>query len=338
MPLPQAVRSASEAAEQEWASQYGEATVVNAPDELAGLDALVQQTTQAQKENVSEEPTAQAPVQGSTQDAPPQDSQPAPEAQPEQPDPWEHRYRVLQGKYDSEVPRLQQELKSTLAASTALQQQVGQMQEQLNQFQREQAEAKHVASLALTDEEKAAFGDDLVNLTRRIAQAEAQRVREELSGKLSATEQTVQQASKDAEQAAYDRFLATVERQVPDWEAVNKRTDWLQWLGQTDPLLGSTRQEALDAAAGARDAARVAAIFGAFKATLPASADAPVDQPTAPRTQAAAPSQTGGTKRTYTEADIATLYAARRRGEFPDAQWAAISAEIDAAVAEGRIR
>ena len=332
MPVPDAVRAAVQQADETWEAMYGgEAKVVNAPDPLAGLENVPDPAPAPAEPKAQEEPAPQDPAPSPT-------PAPAEPPKPAEPDPWEQRYKVLKGKYDAEVPRLQQDLNQSRNALEALTRQVEELQQQVKQRERESA-------LKLTPEEETAFGKDLIDLTRKVAAAEAEARARELEARLEKTQASVQTVAKTAEQSAQERFLQAVDTSVPDWREVDQRPDWLEWLGQHDPLLGSVRQAVLDQATKARDASRVAALFNAFKATLPAPAPAAaaqgpdtVQQQVAPRSQQATPAQPSAQKRLYTEADLQALYSANRRGEFKREEWAQISAEIDLAVAEGRVR
>lgn len=334
MPIPEAVRAAVEKADSDWNSLYGEPKVVNAPDpvELAAALEAEHQPAPTEAPKAQEQP---APQESQPQPTPAQaNEQPAP-----QPDPWEHRYQVLKGKFDAELPQLKQQLAQRDTTIQSLERRVQELEAVKGQLER-------VESLKLTPEEESAFGKDLIELTRKVAANEAERVQREIAAKLEKTEATVQTVSKTAEQTAHARFLSDVTTAVPDWQVVDARPDWLEWLGQYDPLLGAVRQTALDQATNMRDAGRVAALFNAFKATLPAPVPAPtptqaastVQQQVAPRTQAASSNQSTPSKRLYTEADLQALFSANRRGEYTREQWAVISAEIDNAVAEGRVR
>jgi hypothetical protein len=59
-------------------------------------------------------PAAQTPAQAATPDAAPAAEPPPPPPPPPAED-WEHKYRVLQGKYNSEVPRLSGQVSSLQA-------------------------------------------------------------------------------------------------------------------------------------------------------------------------------------------------------------------------------
>lgn len=287
---------------------------------------------------------APAPVP-SPAPAPAADQQPAPSPAPAeppaQPDPWEQKYKVLQGKYNAETAQARQRTSELEAAVAA-------MQRDLEQMRAQSKAAELEKSIQLTPEEESAYGKDLIELVKKVATATVETRVKDVSQKTHEVQRAVDNVAKTADQVAYERFLSKVSELVPDWEAINADENWLIWLGQYDDLLGGVRQTALDAASNSRDASRVAALFKAFKATRPASpsaqtpapaapAQAPqMQQPVAPRGAAAAPS--APQPRFYTEADISSLFAAKRRGEFTPEQWGQISAEIDAAVSEGRVR
>ena len=145
-------------------------------------------------------PRAAAPVQ------PAAPNQPAPASQPAADDPAaEQRFKVLQGKYNAEVPRLHQEKKQ-------LEQQLAQMQSQLNSTQSILAnfaqppvtpQAPQEQPLVTAQEVKE-FGADLIDVVRRVAREEVvPRVRT-LEEQFRPTQQTVQQMAPMVSQTAED--------------------------------------------------------------------------------------------------------------------------------------
>lgn len=361
--LPQAIRSQLENAQREYSELYGaEDTgdtprVIPAPDPLAAYDSspsptpattsVVQQVKQA---NQGEEEDQGTDDQGAPDSDP---AQAQAQAQTTDPEPWEQRYRVLQGKYDAEVPRLQRELHEARVAVdslTAQVQQIYQAQQAQQAGQRTDPNttgAPPIDGLFTPDEEQA-YGSDYLQMVervaRRISEDAAARRAEELRAHMQRTEQSLAPVMQEANASAYERFLAQVSQQMPDWQQINADPGWLGWLGEVDPMLGTTRQSILDQASQARDAARVVAIFNAFKAQgnrapqQPAGPQAAARQ-VVPHTSGASTAQQrgGNTARVFTESDIKALFAAKRKGEFTSEEWAGISAQIDSAVAEGRV-
>lgn len=254
---------------------------------------------------------------------------PEPEAQPA-PSPdddpnsetWQHRYRVLQGKYDRDVP--------TLHAR------VQELEAQLRQMAQQAESQPPVASVPASDatqEEIDTYGEDLVNLMRRVAAAEAQRKQAETLDRVGRVESSLQLTAEE-------RFYANLSQRVPQWKDVDNEPGWLNWLAEYDPMAGSTRQDALNVAAQSGDADRVASIFEAYLRTRPVAqataTPASLQAQVVPRGQG---SQTQSTpqRKIYTQAEIAQLLDPRHILRLPVDQQRAIEHDIDLAVAEGRI-
>ena len=255
------------------------------------------------------------------------------EAQPQPPqadDPnsetWQQRYRVLQGKYDRDVPTLHMRVKD-------LEAQLSQLTQRLES---QPAEAPHVANDA-TPEDVETFGEDLVNLMRRVAAAEAARKQAETLDRVGRVENSLQLTAEE-------RFYANLSARVPNWKDIDNDQGWLSWLGEYDPMAGATRQDALSAAAQSGDADRVASIFETYiRNTRPVSAPQAVS-PGNPSLQAqvvprgqGSQGQSTQQKKVYTTAEIQQLLDPRNILRLPEDQQRAIERDIDLAVAEGRI-
>lgn len=235
---------------------------------------------------------------------------------------WEQRYRILQGKYDAEVPRLHA--------------QVRELTDNLNQvaqrLQSEPVEApKPLSEVAPEDIET--YGEDLVNMMRRVAAAEAERRSAEAL-------QRVNQVEGHLAQGQEDRFYSALSQRVPQWKDIDNEPGWISWLGEYDPMVGSSRQDALNAAARALDSNRVASIFETYVLTRqqnrPGAAPSVMQSQVVPRSQGVAPGA-AQQKRVYTQAEIAQLLDPRHILHLPEDQQRAIERDIDLAVAEGRI-
>lgn len=279
--------------------------------------------------------------------------QPAPEPQPQpisqEPEPkpavpeetWEQRYHSLKGKFDAEVPRLYA--------------QVREMNDQIKQLVAENAVVKAQtpqpspapAKTLITEQDKEAFGSDLIDLIERATEQKLAGNREleaqlraeidELKGKLGNV--TERQVVSDK-----DRYETALTNAVPDWQALNVDQGFLNWLAEVDPVYGMPRQYALTNAYEALDALRTANIFNQYKKSIaPAqnqqtrpnlqSQVAPTRSRTSP-----APTNPNVDKRVYTQQDIDAFYTEWRRGFIDEAEAVQIEKDIHAATTEGRIR
>lgn len=279
-----------------------------------------------------EEPQVEQQPQAATPPAPPPPPPPS--------DNWEHKYKTLQGRYNSDVPRLQaevSELKAQLAQALARIAELSAKPEPKDELQ-PVADPKDVE----------AFGEDLVDMVRRVVERMLGNAAKKLEAqaamfeqRLAAVEQqlkgTAQTVVTTAEQAFFDRLT----RLVPNWEEINSNPAFLEWLGEIDPIYGQPRQAALDAAHSALDVDRVAAIFKAWEATQPQSSKAgSVDKQISPRTGAASSAPTSMEKPILSQKQIQDFYNDVARGRYRgrEQEMQRLEAMINAAIAEGRIR
>lgn len=301
---------------------------------------------------------------------PPADgAQPAASATPPAPaaDGWEQRYKVLQGKYNAEVPRLQrqvQDLSSTLeqlkAQGVATQGMLAALAQGRVAAPGGQSQTPVAPVKLVKDEEVKEFGEDLTDFIKRVAQ---EAVLPAVEQKLQPVQQQVAEVRGQSEEdrrmalkAAHERLLATLDREIPDWRQQNNDPGFLDWLSQADPYSGAARRDLLGKAYDGFDAPRIIAIFKGYRAehavvtpTPPAAAPAQPDASqrkleefTAPGTPkaGAAGAPNGAGKRTWTQAEIKQFYDDAAAGKFRNNKQRRdeIEREIHAAVREGRVR
>lgn len=268
----------------------------------------------------------------------PQPAEPVPPVESD----WERKYKVLQGKYNAEVPRLNEQVHQLQAA-------MAEMQEQMKAAQKQRTDVE--AKSLVTDADREAFGADLVNLAERIAKQQLLPVQSELERANQVIEQLQTQLKRNTDEVqvtGQQSFLTGLAREVPEWEAMNEDAGFLAWLAQPDPVFGVERQTALDQAAASLNVKAAAAVFNAYKATIAAQTPAkPAKSPKDGLQSQVAPSRSrAGTApesdpfagKIWNDAEIRAFYAAKREGAYTPEQAARISAEIDRAAAEGRVR
>jgi regulator of replication initiation timing len=254
---------------------------------------------------------------------------------------WSHKYHTLKGMYDAEVPRLHSDMRE--------------MKAQLQQLVAENAtlkEVKHAevpkAASLITDEDKEAFGPDLIDLIERATDSKVASLRERESQLMSEIKELKGQLGNVAERQGVsekDRFLAGLSQQVPDWESLNVNSGFLEWLQEVDPVYGIPKNIALTNAYENGDVARVATIFKAYKSTLAPVAPAAkgnqqeLQRQVAPtRTRSGTPPDSSASEQYFTHQDIEQFYTDWRRGLYDDAEAVSMEKQIHAAAAEGRIR
>ena len=256
--------------------------------------------------------------------------------------PWEQRYKTLHGKYEAEVPRLHAELRD----QRSLVQQLNQAVTNLASRTAAPEPSPEPAKPLVTQQDVETFGGDLVDLIGRKAREIATEEAASLHARVKDLEGQLGHTSQRVEMSDNDRFYVHLGGAVPDYQAVNTDPRWLNWLKETDPMTGNTRQQYLDVAASQRNVARVASIFNAFKSTLQ-----PVEVTETPQQELqrqVAPSKSNGGARPqaisqsvnkiWTSKDLTTHYHKVRLGEIPAEDAKRIESEINRAMSEGRVR
>jgi hypothetical protein len=269
---------------------------------------------QNQPEPVPQPPAVETPAPPAVQnDSPP----------PPQEDSWEHRFKVLQGKYNSEVPRFASENKDLKNRLQTLEEQIDEMKN-----------AKP-PELLVKPEEIEQYGEGLIDVARRVA-------REELASKdnvIAKLQSEINSIKSVTTNVVSDNFFKSLTEFVPDWEALNANDNFLKWLDEVDELTGETRQSLLSKAENQRDPVRAAKFFNMYKKTSQswaANSQTSLEQQIVPPVNQ--PSSSPPAKKIWTRGEISEFYDRVRRGSISDADAIAIEADISSATIEGRIR
>jgi len=284
-----------------------------------------------------------------------------PAKEPAKVDDWEHKFKVLQGKYNAEVPRLQKQLNESNGESRELRQRMLNLEGMLASLQavKEAPKEKKPAQPIISDEEREQFGDDLIDLIKRVSLnatlPEIESHLKPLEGRVKQVDEKVATSQKSMaeskRQQVFDRLAAV----VPNWEQQNEDENFLNWLDEDEGLTGRPRAYFLTEAMKNNDAEKVIAYFTSFQSEnaaatpaepAPAKSEPQVrlDELTAPGTPqtgtASAPNESG--KRVWTRADITRFYEDRnefiKRGKPIPKEMQKLERDIFAAQSEGRVR
>lgn len=295
------------------------------------VDAPPLVTPPAGETPAGEEPPAVVPEQSPA--APPGDDVPE--------EKWKARYQALQGKYNKELPLLNDANKALTARVEGLENLISQMG--AAQTAAPAGDGTLEVSQDLIDE----FGEDFMSAVGKLVTSQTSSLRtenEELKGRLDQMDKT----DTDVAQGGLMTALAAA---IPDWNDQNEDPDFLVWLGQTDVISGKSRQSLLDTALAELNSASVIGIFQAYKTenaglTPPSNDIAP--QPPVSKETLVVPGTTlngaplapdGNEKRQWSQAQIANFYNDVTAGKWKgrDAEKLATEQDIIAASGDGRI-
>ena len=306
--------------------------------QVEDADAFVSQMT-GQTDNTETDPNS---IQNTAPDPEPQ--QPIsqePEPKPVIPEEtWERKYLTLKGMYDAEVPRLHAQMRELNGQVQSL------IAENATAKAQQFAPQPTSSKTLITEQDKEAFGSDLLDLIDRASEQKVAEFRshnsqlmseiKELKGKLGDVSERQGVSDKD-------RFIAKLAAQVPNWETLNVDQGFLAWLAEVDPIYGLPRQVALSNAYESSDADRTAIIFKQYQGTLAPTQQRPSQQlqsqvaPTRSRASSA-PATSAGDKPIYSQDQIANFYNEWIKGHIDPAEAERIEKDINAAYSEGRIR
>ena len=281
----------------------------------------------------------------------------------------EHKYKVLQGKYNAEVPKLSKDLKESKDLIIEMRQRVNNTESLLATMAATAAPAAPAAPVPLPEplvspDEIERFGPDLIDLIGRVAKQEVLpevdvRIKP-LDGRFDTIEESASHDRKTVAESDRAKVLAALNEAVPEWETQNEDKVFLQWLNENDVYAGVPRGALLTQAYRANDATRVIAFFKGFQTenavvtpegevtppaeTPPAEPQQALEQLVAPGTPktgtTGAPDESG--KRIWTRADISAFYAQKNefitRGKEVPEEYEKYEKDLFAAQNEGRVR
>lgn len=253
---------------------------------------------------------------------------------------YAQKYKTLQGKYDAEVPRLHQQVRDMTEATK-------QLQAELKALKAEPTKPKEKVSL-VTDEDRAEFGEELLDVQRRIAREVSQEYEdrfEQQESVIKALEEKLAQTGNQIGEVGFSQRLAQL---VPDFAEIDKDERWMGWLNEHDPMLRGPRRSQAQAAFDAGDAEAVAHYVSLWKETLTEPSEPAKPEVQAELEKQVAPSRSANSVKSPTTPN-SKVYSARemdaawskvsllmRRGKLEDA--AKLEAELSAAYTEGRVR
>jgi len=262
-----------------------------------------------------------------------------PEEEPEElKEDYETKFKVLQGKYNAEVPRLAREIRGFKKEVQTLK---AQLEEKLNTAPTTtETDLKETVldkkDFEEYDEEIQKMVDMVNNLSSTVQTLNDENIL--LKQSMSSVEDTTNQTLEND-------FLGDLDLAVPDWRTINTEPNFISWLQEMDGVSGDTRQNHLDLAADSLNATKAINIFKAFNDSRSANEvttqvqqqqQQNIERQTQPdNVTIAAP--TTEQKRSYTRADIRTFYKDVALGRYSPADKAQIEADIFAAPAEGRV-
>lgn len=238
----------------------------------------------------------------------------------------EQRFKVLQGKYNAEVPALSEQVRGLTAKVEELASKASQAP----------------AAKLVTADDSSRFGDDMIDMVRRVAGEVVDPLQKKLGAVETSVASTVKTTQRTQAQMYWDEVDALLAAKNITFDAVNDDPAFIDWLAKKDDFSGMTRLSLLEKSQKDMDAQRTALFFTTYADSLPKGDAA------ASLSDQIQPDLGGGggdpmntqRGRIWSGADIKQFYDDKRRGRYKgkEKEAAGIEADILAASREGRTR
>lgn len=244
---------------------------------------------------------------------------------------WEHKYRVLEGKYRAEVPRLHAENKELTQSLNALRSEFQSLRDELNQ-------AKQVS------QKKEPVSDDFLATyfseedSGKLAKYIQDQINAGVEARLADVRNEVGTVKEVAARTAQEAFWQAVLTTFPDYNELRENPALSDWLGVRHDFSDVTRYDLLLDSANRLNAKRFIEILGAFKQSQQPKPKADLTTKVAPQQSVSSSVQKQEPKR-YTEQEYSSAMDRVRKLQLNRRyeEAAAIKKELDKAFSDGRV-
>ena len=252
---------------------------------------------------------------------------------------FKQKYKSILGKYDAEVPRLHQQVREMTEVTK-------QLQDELKALKVEPTKSKEKVSL-VTDADRAEFGEELLDVQRRVAEEVSQGYEGRLEQQDAVIKELREELAKNGSQVGEVGFSQRLNQAVPDFPQIDSDERWVAWLNEHDPMLRGPRRVQAQQAFDAHDAGAIAHYVSLWKETLAAPTEAKPNQ--AELEKQVAPNRSANSVRTQSATQNSKLYSPKdmdrawnkvrtlnTRGQYAEAE--KLEADLTVAYMEGRVR
>ena len=253
-------------------------------------------------------------------------------------DDFKQKYNTLRGKYDAEVPRLHQQLRE-------LSEQMKVLTDAQEAAKKEEEEKPKEPVSLITDAEREEYGEELIDVQRRIAQEVAQTYEQKLDAQNKVIEALQSQIANTGNEVGQMSFSQKLHQLVPDFQEIDQDQRWMKWLNEHDPMLRGPRRDQAQAAFDKGDAEAVAHYVKLWRSTLEpeventAAREVELEKQVSPSRSVATQTTTNSTGKRYSEKEINNAWTKIRHlntaGKYDEAT--KLEADITKAYLEGRV-
>lgn len=251
-------------------------------------------------------------------------------------DDFETKYRTLQGKYNAEIPRLNEQIRTL---SRQIDFMSSNQNNQNNQNSNEDGDDNRLDPSSFDE-----YGDEFASMAKKLNR---------LIDENSTLREQVSNVSQSQGRTDYDRYMGTVSRAVEemgrDFNQLNADPDFLTWLQETIPYTGKARHESLRLAEQRLDVGSTIGIFKEYLELNPGQTQKkqaqkqkqiPNLQPSHTPSGSDVSPPMSKSEKIWTRQDVSQMYRDKTDGKYRgrEAEFKALEADMFAAQTEGRFR
>jgi hypothetical protein len=252
------------------------------------------------------------------------------------------QFAVLQGKYNSELPRYAETVRELTTQNDSLK---DELDEAKDAAEKAQVDAEAYKKY-LTPEEQEDLENTFAEFNSRISRGVAEDV---MASKTKAADKRMDELQKkidELNEAQYasqaTRFWEDADRLAPGLKAANESGDpgWISFLDKVDPVSHISYRDIGTSAVGRGDFEAVANLYSLYKGPVkeePAKPRRTAESQVKPESSSSAPTTQQQQGRFIPQSEIEKFYNDAARNGLPPSEIAKKEAEYDQAAEEGRI-
>ena len=260
---------------------------------------------------------------------------------------WKRKYEVLEGKYKAEVPRLSTQIRELTTGMEA-------MKSQLETVSKKHEAPPQKKESLITPKDQDAFGEDLVDFTKRAAQEVVSEETTALRERVTLLEQAIakvatlpKQVGEVVEKQALtdeQTFWRDLGTAIPDWAAVDSNPKWIEHLDTKAKYVTATHRKLAEIAVAERNIPAIKELVDDWKVLSGITAQEQTKETNNKELKKQiTPNKTSNTTpttsepETYTWAEYDAAYDPRASRTLSAAEVEALQAKMETAYQEGRI-
>ena len=175
---------------------------------------------------------------------------------------WKHKYEVLIGKYNAEIPRISAENKDLKSQIAELQKAIEDVQSKVTEKETIDKKGDVDSAISVIERE---LGADVSNALNKILDSKTSNVPKQYEEKVSRLEAKVENNDKRQILTEKQTYNNSLNQLIPNLIVKNENPKFLEFLSNVVPFSGGkTYEQRLHEADAQKDALGVAEIFNAF--------------------------------------------------------------------------